>query len=95
MFPDLTFISEYYLDSVEGGTILTKRATRPAGPLLQRMLAGVLTPVFSRFLQRAFETFGREIEGDYRAHGGALERETELSNKQIREAAGESLRTNV
>ncbi|MEJ2353105.1 MAG: DUF2652 domain-containing protein [Anaerolineales bacterium] len=93
MFPDLAVVSEYRLDTTEEGTILTKRAARPTGPLLQRMLASVMTPVFSRFLQQAFEAFGREIEGEYRAHGAVLETETELSSEQIREAAGESLRT--
>jgi hypothetical protein len=92
MFPDLDSISEYRLDSAEGGTILTKTAARPTGPFLSRMLAGLFTPVFRRFLNQAFETFRRDVESDYRAHSKAPGGETELTNEQIREAAGESLR---
>jgi hypothetical protein len=91
MFPDIGSISEYRLDSAQGGTILTKTSARPTGPFLGRMLLGLLMPVFSRFLKQAFETFRREIENDFRAHSEALESEAGITEKQIRRAAATSL----
>jgi hypothetical protein len=91
MFPDISSISEYRLDSAQGGTILTKTSARPTGPFLGRMLLGLLMPVFSRFLKQAFETFRREIENDFRAHSEALESEAGITEKQIRRAAATSL----
>jgi hypothetical protein len=57
LFPEVSAISEYRLDPVEGGTKLTKISARPAGPLLGRILLRLLTPVFIPPMKRAFETF--------------------------------------
>lgn len=68
MHPDVSAISEYRLDPVEGGTRLTKTSARSAGPLLGRILLRLLTPVFIPLVKRAFETFKLQIGSDYRAH---------------------------
>ena len=91
MFPDSGGISEYRLDSTEGGTILTKKLARPTRPFLGRILLHLLMPVFNRLMPRVFEKFNREIESDYRAHSENLEREIKFTNKQIRGAATASL----
>jgi uncharacterized protein YndB with AHSA1/START domain len=92
MQPEVSAINEYRLDPVEGGTRLTKTSALPAGPLLGRMLLRMLTPVFKRFVQRAFETFKHQIETDYRAHHIAPGAETAFTGERIREAAAEGLR---
>ena len=92
MHPDVSAISEYRLDQVEGGTRLTKTSTRPAGPLLGRILIRVLMPVFIPLMKRAFETFKHQIESEYRAHYEVLEEEAEFTGEQIRESAAGSLR---
>lgn len=92
MLPDVSAISEYRLDSVEGGTRLTKTSTMPSGPLLGRILINLMTPVFKPIVMRAFETFKHQIESDYRAHAETLEEEVEFPNEQIRKSAADSLR---
>ena len=92
LLPEVSAISEYRLDPVEGGTRLTKTSVRPAGPLLGRILLRLLTPVFIPLVKRAFETFKHQIESDYRAHSEALEEEAEITAEQILEAAVDSLR---
>lgn len=91
MFPGSGGLSEYRLDAMEGGTILTKTLARPTGPFLGRTLLHLLMPIFKRLMAQVFEQFKREIESDYREHHKALERETELTNEQIRDAASASL----
>ena len=92
LLPEVSAISEYRLDPVEGGTRLTKTSARPTGPLLGRILLRSLTPVFIPLIKRAFETFKHQIESDYRAHYEALEEEAEITAEQIRESAADSLR---
>jgi hypothetical protein len=91
IFPDVSILSEYRLNSTQGGALLTKTAALPKGPFLKRMLLLLLTPVFSRFLTQAFKKFGREIESDFHAHSEAPEIEVDTSENQIREAAAASL----
>jgi hypothetical protein len=91
MLSGLSAINEYRLDSVEGGTKLTKTSAKPTGPILGRMLLRLMMPVFSRILTQAMETFGREIENDYRTHHEVLELEREISGEQIHAAAAAGL----
>jgi len=92
LLPEVSAISEYRLDPVEGGTRLTKTSARPDGPLLGRIALRLLTPVFTLLIKRAFETFKHQIESDYQAHSEAIEEKAEITAGQIRESAGDSLR---
>jgi uncharacterized protein YndB with AHSA1/START domain len=65
--PSTSAISEYRLDSIEGGTKLTKRIAPPTGPFLGRTLIRLSAPVFIRMVKRAFEAFRDQIETDYLA----------------------------
>jgi hypothetical protein len=90
MIKNISGISEYRLDSIKGGTRLLKTSARPTGSLFGRILLRLLTPVFTRFVQQAFETFKQQIESDYHAHHEAWE-ETEFTAEQIRMSAVDSL----
>ena len=92
LFHEVSAISEYRLDPVEGGTRLTKTSARPAGSLLGRILLRLLTPVFIPLMKKAFEKFKRQIESDYRAHYEVSEEEGEITAEQIRASAAESLK---
>jgi hypothetical protein len=92
LHPDVSAISEYRLEPVEGGTRLTKTSARPAGPLLGRILLRLLTPVFIPIVRRAFEAFKHQIESDYRAQYEAEEGVAIFTGEQIRLSAGDSLR---
>jgi hypothetical protein len=92
LFREASAISEYRLDPVEGGTRLTKTSTWPTGPLLERILLRLLTPVFIPFMKRAFENFKHQIGSDYQAHDEAFEEAAEITVEQIRESAADSLR---
>lgn len=91
LYPDTGGISEYRLDKVEGGTILTKSLARPIGPFLGRMLIYLLMPMFKQAMQKAFETFKHDIESDYRERSKEMEKGTEFTSQQIRQAASNSL----
>jgi hypothetical protein len=93
LHPKLSAISEYRLEPVDEGTRLTKTSAMPAGPLFGRILLRLLTPVFSSIMKRAFENFKHQIESDYQAHAEAIEEKAEFTAGQIRESAGDSLRT--
>jgi hypothetical protein len=92
LFPDVSVISEYRLDPVEGGTRLTKKSSYPAGPLLKRFLLRLLALVFIPEMRREFESFKHAIESDYRAYREAFGEEAEITAEQIRESAADSLR---
>lgn len=91
IYPKVGGLSEYRLDSTDGGTILTKTSAKPTGPFVGRMLLYLLMPVFSRFLEQALEKFGRQIENDYRERLRAAEGEAVITGGSIREAAETSL----
>jgi hypothetical protein len=65
MNPSLSFINEYRLDTVEGGTRMTKTIGKPSGPAMGRILIRLLTPIFNRMGNRAMETFANQIETDF------------------------------
>jgi hypothetical protein len=94
LFPmshEVSWLAEYRLDSTEGGTRLTREITKSAGPLVGRTLLRMLSPVFMQVNKRFFAAFAQRIEDDFRAHGGALKSEAEVTGEQIREAATASL----
>ncbi len=95
MLSGLSAINEYRLDSIEGGSKLTKTSAKPTGPILGRTLLRLMMPVFSRLLTQAMETFGREIENDYRTHHEAPELEIEFTGEQLRAAAADSLQASA
>jgi uncharacterized protein YndB with AHSA1/START domain len=84
-------ISEYRLESMDSGTLLTKSLGKPTGPFLGRMMLSLAKPVFYRIMPQLFGKFKREIESDYQAHNGGLERESGFTVEQIQEAASDSL----
>jgi hypothetical protein len=89
-FPNTGVISEYRLISIDNGTILTNKMSKPVGPILGRVLVYLSKPIFDRIMSQTFSEFKYEIENDYQAHRAALEKSSP-SNKQIQEAAAESL----
>jgi uncharacterized protein YndB with AHSA1/START domain len=91
IFPSLSALVEYRLDSTEGGTRLTKMFAKLTGPFFGRTMLRLMAPMFSRIGRRSLEAFGLEIENNFRAHSEALKSETEFTGKQIREAAAASL----
>jgi hypothetical protein len=94
LFPmshDVSWLDEYRLDSTEGGTRLTRTATKPAGPIFGRMLLRLLSPLFKRVSKQLEAAFAQQIEDDFRARGGALKSEFEVTEEQIREAAAAGL----
>ncbi len=91
VFPGLSMIIEYRLDSTEGGTRLTKLFAKPIGPFLGRTLLRLLAPVFRRFVKQDLESFKLEIEKDFRAHNKTLENEPTFTGEQFREEAAISL----
>ena len=93
MIPGSGGISEYRLDSTEGGTVLTKSLSKPTGPLLGRALIQLLKPVFNRFMPQVFEKFKQEIENDYRVNREDLEGGSEFTDENIRDAVSASLQT--
>jgi hypothetical protein len=91
MSSGISAINEYRLESIGEGTKLTKTTARPTGPTLGRLLMYLMVPLFRRWVQQAFDTFGREIEDAYRTHRAAPEQEGEITGEQIRAAAAASL----
>lgn len=97
LFPmshEVSWLAEYRLDPIEGGTRLTGTYSKPTGPFVGRTLLILLSPLFKRIANRLFAAFAQRIEDDYRAHGGRLESEAEVTEEQIREAAAVSLQAN-
>ncbi len=89
--PGISGISEYRLESVDGGTKLTKTSAKPTGPRFGRILMRVMTPVFVPMIARAFDKFKSEVEADYQAHLETPQSPAEFTGEQIREAAADSL----
>lgn len=87
----VSWLAEYRLDSIKGGTRLTRTITKPAGPIVGRTLLRMLSSMFMQINKRLFASFVQRIEGDFRAHSKALKSEAEVTGEQIREAAGVSL----
>lgn len=92
LFPEVSALLEYRLAPVNGGTKLTVSTSKITGPLLGRIVLGLLTPVFNAVYRRAMRTFKQEIESDYQARRTPLEEHTQYTSEQIREAAATSLR---
>jgi hypothetical protein len=88
---DVSGISEYRLDSIPGGTRLTKTSALPEGPVFGRTLLRLMTPLFGRIMKQVFVDFKREIEGDYQQHRGAPGEAVEISEEQVRAAAAAGL----
>jgi uncharacterized protein YndB with AHSA1/START domain len=86
---------EYRLDSIEGGTRLTRTLNRPTGPVLGRTLLRLMSPILVRITKDFHTSFAQRIEDDYRAHGGMLTSEAEVTGEQIREAAGAGLQAST
>ncbi|MES0361964.1 MAG: DUF2652 domain-containing protein [Anaerolineales bacterium] len=84
-------ISEYRLEAKDNSTLLTKSLGKPTGSFLGRMMLSLAKPVFYRIMPQLFGKFKREIESDYQAHNGGLERESGFTVEQIQEAASDSL----
>lgn len=96
LFPmshEVSWLAEYRLDSIEGGTRLTGTYSKPTGPFVGRTLLRLLfSLLFRRIKKGHFEAFAQRIEDDYQAHGGAFKSEAKVTGKQILESAGASLR---
>jgi hypothetical protein len=75
---NVSAISEYSLDSMDGVTKLTKKMAPPTGSLIGRTLIRLVAPVFIRLVERAFEAFRDQIEDDFQA------RTSEEENFQLR-----------
>ena len=88
-------IVEYRLESIEGGTRLTRTMSKPTGPVLGRTLLRLLSPLFMRIIRHFPATFAQRIEDDFREHGGTLISEVEVTGEQIREAAGVGLQAST
>ena len=89
--PDVYAISEYRLSTIEGGTRLAFRISRPYGPFLQGMLPLLLTPVFARVVKQGLKAFSEAIEKDYRARRSPAESPAEITGEQIEAAAAAGL----
>ncbi len=87
----VSWLAEYRLDSTEGGTWLTRTSSKATGPIVGRTLLRLLSPIFRRLGKQLFAAFAQQIEDDFRAHGGTLESEVEITGEQIREAAAAGL----
>lgn len=93
----VSFLAEYRLESIEGGTRLTRSMTKPMGPIFWSTLLRLMMPLFRRINEQNFAKFVKQIEEDSRAHGGVSDggpviSGAEITGEQIREAAGASLR---
>ncbi len=92
MYHVVSWIAEYRLDSIEGGTRLTTKYSKPTGPFFGRTLLRLLFPLlFRRITMGHFEAFAQRIEDDYRTRSGEVISEAEVTGEQIRQAAGASL----
>ncbi len=67
----VSFLVEYRLDAVDGGTRLTRTIGQPTGPVPGRMLLRLLMPLFKRVGSRLLASFAARIEADWQAQGGA------------------------
>jgi uncharacterized protein YndB with AHSA1/START domain len=92
ILPSLTSMVKYQLESVEGGTKLTKIMSQPTGPFLARMILSLLVPVFSRFGKKTMKRFGLEIEQTANLNTGAQTAQPAVDEANIRDAAAASLR---
>jgi uncharacterized protein YndB with AHSA1/START domain len=86
-----TFLTEYRLDSTDEGTRLTLTGSKPSGPALGRALFRVLSPVFSKVMNKNMASFKHHIEEDYRAQAGKLQSGSEITEALVRDAAAASL----
>jgi hypothetical protein len=91
----VSWLAEYRLDSIEGGTRLTRTLNKPTGPVLGRTLLRLMSPILVRMTKDFHTSFAQRIEDDYRAHGGMLTSEAEVTGEQIREAAGAGLQAST
>lgn len=91
MSPANSYLSEYRLESIEGGTRLTKVIAKPSGPILGRALMRLLFPLFGRIGKQSMAAFGRQIEEDFRAHSQASGDRPEFTGEQLRLAVATSL----
>ncbi len=95
VYPDTGGISEYRLETKDGGTLLTKAIARPIGPFIGRAMMHMMKPLFSRLFPQIFDRFKQAIEDDYRAQRVEHVGEVGISDEQIREAAENSLQASV
>jgi hypothetical protein len=87
----VSYLAEYRLESIEGGTRLILTYSKPAGPFLGRAILRLLSPVLMRMAKQLLPSFAQRIEEDFHAHSVALESEVVISGEQIRQAAGDGL----
>jgi len=90
LFPmshNVSWLAEYRLDSTDTGTRLTRKATKPEGPIAGRTLLRLLWPIFKRVTRQMEAAYVKQIEDDFQARSGDLPVETEITEQQIREAA--------
>ncbi len=92
MAPKVTWLSEYRLEPIDGGTRFTWTYGEPSGPLWGRLLLKILMPVFSRISRRLFTAFVRQVEEAERAAGAEPGAASAVSPEQIRAAAADGLR---
>lgn len=88
-------LNEYTLESITGGTRLTRRIANPTGPLIGRSLMSLVFLIFRNVPMQGFEAFAQLIEEDYRARSLPPEPEVTFSVESIREAAFESLQASA
>jgi len=92
----VSWIAEYRLDSIEGGTRLSTKYSKPIGPFFGRTLLRLLFPLlFRRITMGHFEAFAQRIEEDFRTRSKAPENEGQITGEQIRQAAGASLQAST
>jgi hypothetical protein len=95
MFANVSAITEYRLESIEGGTRLTKLFAKPTGPFLGPSIIRLLAPFFRRMVNKSLGAFKLEIEQATRAQGEVLTDMSTYTTKQIRESATASLHANL
>ena len=73
MFQHVGIFSEFRFDPIDTGTRLTKTAGLPSGPLFGVLVSRLMVPMFTRFIQRAFEQFKQDIEANDHASGRGVD----------------------
>ena len=89
--PSNTMLSEFRLESREGGTRLTLKLGKISGPLQWRLLFKLMRPFLRKTFMRWLDAFKLLVEDDYRQRREEVGVDAEIDKSSIREAAAAGL----
>ena len=91
MFPRNSIISETRVETIEGGTKLTRKFASGPGPFLGRAFVRIFSLFIGGTIKKSLTNFKDTIESEYQAQQTSPDRDVDITEEQIREAASKGL----